>query len=305
MSSSLPEGFSSRPVTPKDAPAVNELVVAADDAVQGWSDSTEPDLLDWWRQVDLEHDSWVVEDENGTLAAYGVLYPHGETADLDCYVRPTLKGLGLGGWLLARGEERAQARELPKAHAWCLAPDEDAQRLFKGRGYGEARRYYRMLVDLDGPPPQAEWPEGLRVGTFEPDDARAFHTALNEAFADEWNWVAKPFERWLELRVQAPDFDPKLCFIVREGDEIAAVLRGEPDRFAAGWIGAIGVRKPWRRRGLGLALLHHAFGEFYRRGQPRIALGVDAQNPTGATRLYERAGMHVAYEAIAFQKELA
>ncbi len=64
-------------------------------------------------------------------------------------------------------------------------------------------------------------------------------------------------------------------------------------------------RKPWRKRGLGLALLHHAFGEFYRRGQPKVALGVDAQNPTGATRLYERAGMHVAYEAVAFQKELA
>jgi ribosomal protein S18 acetylase RimI-like enzyme len=70
-------------------------------------------------------------------------------------------------------------------------------------------------------------------------------------------------------------------------------------------VGAIGVRKQWRRRGLGLALLLHAFGEFYRRGQPRIGLGVDAQNPTGATRLYERAGMHVAYEAIAFEKALA
>ena len=99
-----------------------------------------------------------------------------------------------------------------------------------------------------------------------------------------------PFEEWVEHRVQAPDFDPTLWFIVRDGDEIAAALRGEPDRGGAGWVGAIGVRKPWRKRGLGLALLLHAFGEFYRRGQPRIGLGVDAQNPTGATRLYERAG---------------
>ena len=92
---------------------------------------------------------------------------------------------------------------------------------------------------------------------------------------------------------------------MRDGDEIAAALRGEPDRGGAGWVGAIGVRKPWRKRGLGLALLLHAFGEFYRRGQPRIGLGVDAQNPTGATRLYERAGMRVAYEAVAFEKALA
>jgi mycothiol synthase len=128
---------------------------------------------------------------------------------------------------------------------------------------------------------------------------------VDEAFEDEWNWVSQPFERWLELRVHAPDVDLSLWFVVREGDEIAAVLRGDAHRFDSGWVGVIGVRKPWRKRGLGLALLHHAFGEFYRRGETRVALGVDAQNPTGATRLYERAGMRVAYEAIAFQKELA
>jgi ribosomal protein S18 acetylase RimI-like enzyme len=113
------------------------------------------------------------------------------------------------------------------------------------------------------------------------------------------------YERWYGLRVQSPDFDPTLWFIVRDGDEIAAVARNDPDRSGAGFVGALGVLQPWRRRGLGLALLRHTFGEFYRRGQPRIALGVDAQNPTGATRLYERAGMHVAYEAITYGKALA
>ena len=303
MSSSLPDGFSARPVTREDVAALNDLVVAADEAVMGWSDSTEADLLDWWRFVDLEHDSWVVED--GSVAAYGVLYKHGEIAYIDAYVNPLRKGSGLGSWLLERGEERARARGLSKAQAWCLAEDADARQLFEGRGFHDVRRYYRMLIELEAPPPDPEWPEGLRVDTFGLEDARAFHAAVNEAFAEEWNWVPQPFERWLERHVQAPDFDPTVCFIVREGDEIAAVLRGEPERFGAGWVGAIGVLKPWRKRGLGLALLQHAFGEFYRRGQPRIALGVDAENPTGATRLYERAGMHVAYAAIAFQKDLA
>ena len=109
-----------------------------------------------------------------------------------------------------------------------------------------------------------------------------------------------PFEEWRELRlVKDPDFDPTLWFVVRDGDEIAAVMRNEPDRSGAGFVGAIGVRKPWRKRGIALALLYHAFGEFYRRGKRRVALGVDAENPTGATRLYERAGMQVAFEAVA------
>jgi mycothiol synthase len=303
MSLLPPDGFTVRPVTPDDAPGVNGLVVAADEAVQGWSDSTETDLTDWWREVDLEQDSWILEDGTSPVG-YGVLYPHGETADLDCYVHPDHKGLGVGTWLLTRSESRARERDLPKAHAWSLARDEDARRLFELRAFSEVRRYYRMLIDIDGAPPEAEWPEGFTVETFSIEDARAFHAALNEAFADEWNWVPMPFERWLELRVHAPEADLSLWFIVREGDAIAAVLRGDAYRFNSGWIGAIGVRKPWRKRGLGLALLQHAFAEFYRRGEKRVALGVDAQNPTGATRLYERAGMQVAYEVIAFEKKL-
>jgi len=55
---------------------------------------------------------------------------------------------------------------------------------------------------------------------------------------------------------------------------------------------------------LGLALLHHAFTEFWRRGERAVALGVDAENPTGATRLYERAGMHMLFDAVVYEKQL-
>jgi ribosomal protein S18 acetylase RimI-like enzyme len=302
MSLQPPDGFRVRHVYRDDVSAINALVVAADEAVMGWSDSTETDLLDWWRMVDLEQDSWLVENES--LAAYGVLYAHGDSAELDGYVEPGSKGNGLGRWLLERGQERGRERGLPKAQTWCLAQDAPAAALFESLGFREVRRYYRMLIELDGPPSEPEWPEGFRVDTFELDDARDFHAALNEAFEEEWNWVPKPFERWYEHRVEGPDFDPSVWWIVRDGEEIAGVLRGEPQRFDAGWVGAIGVLEKWRKRGLGLALLRHAFGEFYRRGQPKIGLGVDAQNPTGATRLYERAGMHVSYEAVAFEKEL-
>jgi len=64
------------------------------------------------------------------------------------------------------------------------------------------------------------------------------------------------------------------------------------------------VRRPWRRKGLGLALLLHSFGEFYRRGRRRVGLGVDAQSLTGATRLYEKAGMRVARVYNTYEKEL-
>jgi len=305
MSSSPPEGFSVRRATVEDAPAINELITAADLDVQGSTDSSEPELLGWWRMMDLEQNSWVLEAD-GAVAAYGVGFAHGDMLELDGFVHPARRGQGLGRWLVEQGE--ARARELGKARllAFSLAQDERAHRLFELCGMREQRRYYRMMIELDREPVPAEWPDGLRVETFEEEDAEAFHDALGEAFEDEWGFVRMPFEEWREMRmVNDPDYDPTLWFVVRDGDEIAAVMRNEPDRSGAGFVGALGVRRPWRKRGLGLALLQHAFGEFHRRGKPRVALGVDAENPTGATRLYERAGMHVAYEVVTHGKSLA
>jgi mycothiol synthase len=304
MSSPPPDGLSVRSATVDDAPAINELIVAADVAVQGWSESSEPELQSWWRMMDLEQNSWVLHDA-AAIAAYAVAFPHGPTLELDGFVHPDQQGRGLGAWLVERAEQRARELGLPKLYAWSLAGDERAHALFEQFGMRELRRFYRMLIELDAAPPPAEWPDGLRVATFEEKDAEVFHAALSEAFADEWNFVPTPFEQWRELRlVKDPDFDPTLWFVVWDGDEIAAVIRNEANRSDAGFVAALGVRRPWRKRGLGLALLRHTFGEFYRRGQPRIALGVDAENPTGATRLYERAGMHVAYEAVTYGKEL-
>ena len=83
-------------------------MVAVDTVVQGWSDSTEAELVDWWRLTNLAGNSWVVEDDS--LAAYAVVIPHGENAETDGYVNPAKTGLGLGSWLLGQGEERARIR---------------------------------------------------------------------------------------------------------------------------------------------------------------------------------------------------
>jgi mycothiol synthase len=107
-----------------------------------------------------------------------------------------------------------------------------------------------------------------------------------------------------ERRLEAASFDPALWVAVRDGDAIAAVLVGEAQRFGLPWITQLGVRQRWRRRGLGLALPHHGFGEFWLRGERAVGLGVDTASPTGATRLYERAGMRVDASWTFFEKEL-
>src|ERR1700675_3616990 len=110
MTSSLPEGFRVRSATVEDAPAINELMIAVDTVVQGWSDSTEAELVDWWRLTDLGANSWVVEDDS--LAAYAVVIPHGESVETDGFVHPGKTGLGLGSWLLHQEEGRGAGASL-------------------------------------------------------------------------------------------------------------------------------------------------------------------------------------------------
>jgi ribosomal protein S18 acetylase RimI-like enzyme len=104
-----------------------------------------------------------------------------------------------------------------------------------------------------------------------------------------------PFEEWRHVFTSDPRFDPSLWFVVEAGPETAAIAlcREHEGESGLGWINVLGVRKAWRRKGLGRALLLHCFQEFRRRGFHAAALGVDAESLTGANRLYESAGMHV------------
>ena len=131
------------------------------------------------------------------------------------------------------------------------------------------------------------------------------YEAVEEAFAFEWGHRRRPYEEWRKRVYGWRNFDPSLVPVAWDGDEIAGVSLNYPKRMGDwGWIGSIGVRPAWRGRGLGLALLHESFARFRRIGETAVALGVDAENPTGATRLYERAGMRVLYQADLWQKEL-
>ena len=64
----------------------------------------------------------------------------------------------------------------------------------------------------------------------------------------------------------------------------------------------LGVRRAWRRQGLGEALLLRSFAAFRQRGLTRGTLGVDASSVTGATRLYERAGMRVYRDTVFLER---
>jgi ribosomal protein S18 acetylase RimI-like enzyme len=174
------------------------------------------------------------------------------------------------------------------------------------RGYSLVRQSQRMEVELDRPTPPPELPESARVRTFRPGDERTFYELEQETFADTWEPDAESYEEWSHWMLQPPAFAPDLWLLAVAGEHEEpvglAVCHPHPGRPELGWVRVLGVRRDWRRRGLGRALLLHAFGAFRDRGLTRAGLGVDATSPTGANRLYESVGMHVRARFDVYEK---
>lgn len=296
--------FTYRAVTADDLEAAAAVMAAEERGVLGESTWGVAEMRDSWAWVNLEK-SWMVES-GGAPAAIGLLMPRDSGRVITWIaVDPRFAGRGLATELLARGERNAREVGGTIFSVGRLAKNTAAAELFDRLGLKEVRRYFQMRIDFDGEPESPTWPDGVSVSTFRREDAREFKATLDEAFAEEWGHVNVPFDEWIAARVNDPNQDHSLWFIARDGEEFAGVLRGEAPRHGGGFVGMLGVRKPWRKRGVGLALLQHAFCEFHRRGYPHASLGVDSENPTGATRLYERAGMRVVKEDVLHEKELA
>jgi mycothiol synthase len=289
-----------RPATPEDVPQVAELFGSVEEALLGRPSNFDAEAVrGWWQTIALETNTWLFE-EDGVLVAAAGGQVHGDRGNAGGAVRPAAQGRGLGTQLLELVEGRLREQGAARIHSWAIAADTRAAELFEGRGYLEVRRFWEMAIELENEPPEPATP----VEPFRDEDAPAFHAALEEAFADHWEPHPEAFEDWWGRQRARTNYDPSLWFVIRDGDEIAAVARDEL-RTGAGYVGALGVRRPWRGRGYGRDLLLHSFREFRRRGMRRATLGVDAANPTGATHLYESVGMHVEQEEIVWEKALA
>ena len=294
-----------RTITPDDLPALAAFL--ADDETHLFGRPSRVGVADvtaWLSGPDLSNDTSLFE-EDGRLVAAGWVEKHHDTGVSIGIVHRERRGLGLGSQLVERNEARLRELGVGRVHAVTLAPDVAAEPLLTGRGYREVRRFWEMTIELgDEPPPEPRLPQHLRIEPFSSELAHGFHTALEEAFADHWEYEPSSFDEWWERQIARPDHDPSLWFLVRTGEEVAAATRNDPERSGGGWIGAIGVRPAWRGRGLAKALLLHSFREFHRRGQRRVGLGVDSENPTGATKLYEGVGMVVDSEQVVWEKQL-
>ncbi len=318
------QGFEVRPARFDDLPRAVEMFNLAETELVGAGGITAERYAQEWKfpGFNLDEDTRLVLAPDGApvgCAEVWTLLDPPIHPWMWTRVHPAWRGRGIGtgmmAWSLARALriiERVppQARFAPRVAA-PLA-HEPSIALFRDFGFEPVRHSWTMSIDLDAQPPAPSWPTGIQLRPFRrPQDLRPVYSATLDAFRDHWGFVEVPFEQgfrqWTHASVELRPFDPSLWFVAVEGKEIAgiALCRAHADDDPAmGWVDTLGVRRRWRRRGLGLALLLHAFSVLRAAGAKRAGLGVDAASLTGATRLYTRAGMHVLRESTSFELEL-
>jgi mycothiol synthase len=288
---------------PDDRPEVLALMRAFDTAAWGDSDWTDADLEEHWADIELGRDARVVEHD-GRLAGYVDVEVRGERVIVDGYVDPELRGRGVGSALVEEAERRA-LDETGRVYVHYATLGDESRLFFEKRGYRQVRHHWRMVVDLDREP-TVHAADGVEIRPYLPGEEPAIHAAMEEAWSvGGWHHQPRTFEEYAQSTFKRRGHDPSLYLVALVGGQVVGASLAEWKRNGDwGWIGTLGVRPAWRRRGIADALLRQSFAEFFRRGERRVALGVDAESQTGATRLYERAGMRVLYEVSVYEKEL-
>jgi mycothiol synthase len=315
MTKTLSEGYQLLHPTMDDLNTVSELLQVCDIAEYGVPDVMPDELRAMWQapSFHLDTDAVMVKAPNNQLVGYADMEQRQHTK-LFTYVRvrPGYENQGIGEQLLQLAEAwgRQQMAEAdPEAritlNSWASSKNEAMQQLLERAGFKAIRHNWRMEIEMEAAPAEPLWPAGISVRTFQPGMDRQVFEMIDTAFQDHWGHLPGNFEDWRHWMIGKETFDPTLWFLAFEGEQIAGgALCADNIDTNTGWVDQLAVLRPWRRKGVGLALLQQAFGEFYKRGRHKVGLGVDSQNLTGAVRLYERADMHVARQYISYQKEL-
>lgn len=297
-----------------DVQAVARVIQQANIAEVGEADFHPSELEAEWREprFDLAQRCTVAVQADGAIVGYAWFYDRRRHVDYDADISvvPGPDAGAIAAELLSRIERgiAADSQAAPAgARVLLYVPaghgNETRKALLQESGYSPCRYFFRMERVLDAAPALPTLPQGITIRPCERGkDEPVFYDVLTEAFRTHFRHSPMEEPAWIDRHAGTNDFyRPELWFLAEEdGRAVGAVVNMFFDDL--GWVDELGVRESARGRGIGEALLVRSFAAFHAAGQPRVALGVDGENATGATRLYERAGMRQTQRVDLYEK---
>jgi mycothiol synthase len=296
--------YSVRPPKLSDLESVHELIAQQNTIDYGSAMITVDDLRKKWDGINLEDDACIAYLGH-ELAGYAELL-EGDSPYI--YIADRLN-VDLAFQLLMILESKVISLKKGRVNLFTKVSEKNRTllQLFASNGYHSNLSFQIMEVTLEEPPPPPLWPDGIRVRTFvKGQDEQATYQADEEAAHDKGYHDPLSHEAWVKrMRLDKESFDPGLWFLACDGNAVAGVaLNLSAKESNTGWVDHLSVRRAWRQRGIGKALLLHSFAEFYRRGLRQIRLSVDSKSLTSAPRLYESVGMKKVQEYHIYRKEI-
>jgi len=303
-----------RPATLDDIAHLTSITQVSDILENGQTTTTEDEVRDELTSpgFDIQNSVRLAFTPDGLCVGFGIVYDlliH-VRPNLDGFVHPEYRGLGLGTALLGWQIDRARVnldRIPPEAKFTILngveSTNDSGAQLLRDHGFTTDRCGYSMQIDFTPGqrPPTPVWPEGAKLVTLkEHGDLETFVRGWYESFRDHRGWMERKWEdimeRWTHMTARDRRFNPEHWWAVFIDGELAAVNISQAEgheREDVAYVMVLGTMRDFRKRGLAMALLHHAFNVFYDLGKSGVNLGVDGSSLTGAVRLYENAGMHI------------
>ncbi len=277
------------------------------------SNITSDQLAAAWKALgpQLADHVWIATLADGNCAAYAELLHLDDVYMTQLWASPTQADTDILMSLLAQAEQQAcdigRDEGIESVHLFAQATSlhPAIEQAIKRSGFDITSTYEQMALALEQTPKHPDAIQGIEIRPFDiQHDAKAVYQADEEAFQDQRGHTPRTFARWRErLNLQGEKEKPSLSRIAWAAENVAGVALVEVIA-GTGWIHHLSVRRPWRRRGLGEALMLSVLGEFHRNGVRSALLNVDADSLTNAHLLYRRLGFQATHTYSNFEKTM-
>lgn len=303
-----------------DLPAIAELINLSQAAYNLENRTTATKLREDFADptFDVDQDLQLWRNEAGALVAIAELWRQTPEAsfisNLGFSIHPDVQPTGLANAILAWAEQRVLALGGQFVGpivllSGCRDTVTARRSLLSQLGFQPERAFWRLQRSLETPIPKATFPAGWQVRSVTPADQEQWVEMFNQTFIDHWNhtpMTLEEFDHW----IARSKYDPNLDLIIETPDgQMAAFAYSEisPERntrlgLQEAHVCLLGTRRGYRRLGLARALLAESLQRLQLLGMTTATIGVDAQNPSGAVKLYQSVGFAKYQSSTVFRK---